>query len=117
MATRDLTGAVDFAVLETMTGGMDDITEEVLGLFVQQAVLWSPMLDAASEGWRDAVHTIRGAGAGIGARDLAAVCAEAEHGEQAVAEAGLERVKTALDAVLADIAAYRHELMLRSLKG
>ena len=39
MAARDLTGAVDFTVLETMTGGMDDVTEEVLGLFVQQAAL------------------------------------------------------------------------------
>ncbi|MNU64905.1 Hpt domain protein [compost metagenome] len=117
MARRDLTGAVDFTVLEAMTGGMDDVTEEVLGLFVQQAALWSPLLDAASEGWRDAVHTIRGAGAGIGAAELAAVCAEVEHGEQALAPAGLERVKTALDVALSDIAAYRHELMLRSLKG
>ena len=117
MARRDLTGAVDFTVLETMTGGMDDVTEEVLGLFVQQAALWSPMLDAASEGWRDAVHTIRGASAGIGANDLAAVCAEVEHGEQALASAGLERVRRVLDAAMSDIAAYRHELALRSLKG
>lgn len=117
MAARDLTGAVDFTVLETMTGGMDDITEEVLDLFVQQAALWSPLLDAASEGWRDAVHTIRGASAGIGANDLGVVCNEVEHGEQGLAAAGLERVKTALDVALSDIAAYRHELMLRSLKG
>jgi len=117
MAARDLTGAVDFTVLETMTGGMDDVTVEVLDLFVQQALLWSPMLDAEAEGWRDATHTIRGAGAGIGAHDLAAVCAEVEHGEQALAHAGLERVRTALDAALTDIAAYRHELMLRSLRG
>ena len=52
------------------------ITEEVLGLFVQQAAMWSPMLDARNEGWRDAVHTLRGAAAGIGAGELAAVCAE-----------------------------------------
>ncbi|MGH7018869.1 MAG: Hpt domain-containing protein [Brevundimonas sp.] len=117
MAARDLTGAVDFTVLETMTAGMDDVMVEVLDLFVQQAALWSPMLDAESQGWRDATHTIRGASAGIGANELAAVCAEAEHGEQALAYAGLERVRTALDAALGDIAAYRHELMLRSLKG
>ncbi|WEK56879.1 MAG: Hpt domain-containing protein [Candidatus Brevundimonas phytovorans] len=117
MARRDLTGAVDFTVLETMTAGVDDVTEEVLGLFVQQAALWSPLLDASAEGWRDATHTIRGASAGIGANDLAAVCAEVEHGEQDQAHAGLERVRTALDAALSDIAAYRHEMMLRSLKG
>lgn len=117
MARRDLTGAVDFTILESMTGGMDEVTEEVLGLFAQQAALWSSMLDASSEGWRDAVHTIRGAGGGIGAQTLAAICAEVEHGEQAQAAGGLERVRTALDAALADVAAYRHELALRGLKG
>ena len=117
MARRDLTGAVDFTVLEAMTGGMDDVTEEVLGLFTQQAALWSGLLDASSEGWRDAVHTIRGAGAGIGAKALAQVCEDVEFGEQSAAPAGLERVKTAMDAALADVAAFRHELMLRSLKG
>ena len=37
MARRDLTGAVDFTVLEAMTAGMDDVTEEVLGLFAERA--------------------------------------------------------------------------------
>ena len=32
MALRDLTGAVDFGVLNGMTGGDDAINEEVLGL-------------------------------------------------------------------------------------
>ena len=63
MALRDLTGAVDFAVLNGMTGGDDAINEEVLGLFVNQADLWSVMLDPKVEGWRDGVHTIRGAAA------------------------------------------------------
>ena len=117
MARRDLSGAVDFTVLENMTGGDDAINEEVLGLFVQQAGLWSAMLDAKAEGWRDAVHTIRGASAGIGAGELAAVCAEAEKIEQPLAPAALDRVRTAMDAALADVAAYRHELMLRGLKG
>lgn len=117
MARRDLSGAVDFTVLEAMTGQMDEVIEEVLGLFTEQARMWSVMLDASSEGWRDAVHTIRGAGAGIGAKALAEVCAEVEYGEQAAAPAGLERVRTALDAALADVAAYRHEMALKSLKG
>ena len=117
MARRDLSGAVDFAVLENMTGGDDAINEEVLGLFVNQAALWSVMLDPKVEGWRDGVHTIRGAAAGIGARDLAAICAEAEGAEQKLAAPALERVRDALDAALADVAAYRHALMLNSLKG
>lgn len=117
MSRRDLTGAVDFAVLDRTTGGDDEVAEEVLGLFVQQAGLWAPMLDARTDGWRDAVHTIRGAAAGIGAGALAAICAEAEEAEKAMAPAKLDHVRDALDAALADVAAWRHELMLRGLKG
>ncbi|KAK0338700.1 hypothetical protein LTR94_037495, partial [Friedmanniomyces endolithicus] len=91
MARRDLTGAVDFGVLEDMTGGDAAISEEVLGLFVEQAALWSVLLNPKVEGWRDGVHTIRGAAAGIGAGDLAAVCAQAETVEQALAAPALER--------------------------
>lgn len=117
MALRDLWGAVDFAVLEAMTGGDDAVTEEVLGLFTQQAAMWSPLLDARDAGWRDAVHTIRGAAAGIGAGDLARVCETAEVSDKVLAPALLDRVRDALEIVLADVAAYRHELMLRSLRG
>ncbi|MDB5420083.1 MAG: histidine phosphotransferase [Brevundimonas sp.] len=117
MARRDLSGAVDFGVLDRMTGDDDAIAEEVLGLFTEQAGMWSAMLEPATDGWRDAVHTIRGAAAGIGAGSLAAVCAEAEIADQAVAEPALNRVRTALDIALADVAAWRHELMLRSLRA
>jgi len=116
MARRDLTGAVDFGVLEDMTGGDAAISEEVLGLFVEQAALWSVLLNPKVEGWRDGVHTIRGAAAGIGARDLAMICAEAEAVDQKLAAPAVERVRDALEAALADVAAYRHEIMLRSLK-
>ncbi|MEG2313619.1 Hpt domain-containing protein [Brevundimonas sp.] len=117
MARRDLTGAVDFSVLEAATAGMDDISEEILGLFVQQAGIWSPMLTTSESGWRDAAHTLRGAAGGIGAGELASTCAEAEDADEAVSEGALLRVRDALDRALADVAAYRHELMLRSLKG
>lgn len=116
MARRDLSGAVDFAVLEAMTGADAAVSEEVLGLFVEQAGLWSAMLDPKAEGWRDGVHTIRGAAAGIGAGELARICAEAEAADQVLAVPALERVRTALDAALADVAAYRHELMLTGLR-
>ena len=65
MARRDLTGAVDFSVLEGMTGGDAAISEEVLGLFVEQAALWSALLNPKVEGWRTGPG---GAGAGAGAR-------------------------------------------------
>lgn len=116
MARRDLSGAVDFGVLESMTGGDDAVGEEVLGLFAQQAAMWEPMLDVREEGWRDAAHTIRGAAAGIGAKALAEACQVAEAAEKADAPPLLERVHDALEAALSDVAAYRHELMLRSLR-
>jgi HPt (histidine-containing phosphotransfer) domain-containing protein len=117
MARRDLSGAVDFAVLEAMTAGDDGIAEEVLALFVQQAGLWSPLLDVRHEGWRDAAHTVRGAAAGIGAGALAEACAAAEAADKSEAPPLLDRVHNALDAALGDVAAYRHELMLRGLRG
>ena len=117
MSKRDLSGAVDFAVLDRMTGGDDAAAEQILGLFVQQADLWSQMLDARTDGWRDALHTIRGAAGGIGAGALAAICAEAEAADRAVAPAKLDHVRDALADALADVAAWRHELMLRSLRA
>lgn len=117
MARRDLTGAVDFSVLEAATAGMDDISDEILGLFVHQAAIWSPMLSVDQPGWRDAAHTLRGAGGGIGARALAQVCAEAEEADEEIAEGVLVRVRNALDEALADVAAYRHDMALKTLKG
>ncbi len=117
MARHTLSGAVDFTVLDATTGGDDAIAEEVLGLFTEQASMWSALLDARSDGWRDAVHTIRGASSGIGARSLAEICAQAEVADQALVAPALDRVRHALDIALTDVAAWRHELMLRSLKG
>lgn len=117
MSRRDLTGAVDFSVLDRTTGGDDAVSEEILGLFVQQAEVWAPLLDVREDGWRDAVHTLRGTAAGIGAGPLAEACAVAEAAEKAEAPPLLDRVRDALDAALADVAAWRHELMLRSLRS
>ena len=103
MARRDLSGAVDFAVLERMTGGDDGVTEEILGLFAQQAALWSPLLDVREEGWRDAVHTLRGAAAGIGAEDLTTACAAAETAALCAAKA----VLASATAVVSDNTAVR----------
>ncbi len=117
MSRRDLSGAVDFSVLDRMTAGDDAVSEEVLSLFVEQAGMWVGMLDASGPAWKDACHTLRGAASGIGAHALAETCAAAEQGDPATAPAALDRVRDALDRALADVAAWRHELMLRSLKG
>ncbi len=112
MARRDISGAVDFAYLEGFAMGDQTVIEEVLALFREQAALWTPMLDPGHPGWRDAVHTVKGAARGVGANALGEVCQRAEDGQ-----ASLDEVKTALDTALLDIAAYVHEQALRSLKG
>lgn len=112
MARRDLTGAVDFQYLESFTAGDSDVIEEVLGLFREQAAIWSGLLDPASEGWRDALHTIKGASRGIGAMQLGDACARAE----AEGPGAINSVRDAMDAALSDIAAYLHERALQSLR-
>lgn len=113
MARRDLTGAVDFTFLEQYAAGDSNMVDEVLAIFREQADLWRAMLDESSPGWRDALHTLKGAARGIGAAALGDAC---EHAEEAGGGA-LPAVHTALDLVLFDIAAYQHEQALRSLKG
>ncbi len=117
MAMRDVTGVVDFAFLENYTMNDAGVMEEVLRLFQQQCELWSPLLTVSHEGWRDAAHTLKGAALGIGAGTLAETAGEAEHGDEAGAAGRLERVRTAMDAALQDVAAYLHGLQLKSLRG
>ncbi|MFN7619779.1 MAG: Hpt domain-containing protein, partial [bacterium] len=93
MARRDLSGAVDFAGRERMSGGDAAIPEEELDLCSQHAARWSPLLDVRDDGWRDAVHTIRGAAAGIGADTLASACQSAEAADKATAPPLLDRVR------------------------
>ena len=113
MARRDITGAVDFGYLEDFAAGDGRVIDEVLALFREQAALWARMLAPDDPSWRDAVHTIKGAARGVGAFGLGEACAWAE----AKGEIGLPAVHGALNAALADIAAYVHERALCSLKG
>ena len=118
MARRDLTGAVDFAYLEGYAGHDQAVVDEVLAIFREQATMWLRLLDpGAGDGvWRDAVHTLKGSARGIGANALAEACAATEAANEVVRPAALDQVRNALDAVLADIAAYTHEQALQSLK-
>lgn len=122
MARRDITGAVDFAHLESSAAGDDALIDEVLGLFSEQVEIWMRLLDpsGSAEAWRDGAHTLKGSSLGVGAFALAKACGEAEAGFGL--DAGhktvlLGRVRNALDAALSDIAAYAHERALQSLKG
>ena len=113
MARRDITGAVDFAYLEQYAANDPTFIEEVLELFREQAQMWRGMLDPDGEGWRDAVHALKGSARGVGAFQLGFAC---EHAEAAGGGA-LSDVQSALDLALFDIAAYQHEQALRSLRA
>lgn len=121
MARRDLTGAVDFSYLEGYAAHDQAVVDEVLALFREQAAMWMRLMDPASPGdtWRDGAHTMKGAALGVGATALAEACAAAEKAsglESVERTLHLERVRDALDAALADIAAYAHEQALKSLR-
>jgi hypothetical protein len=87
LARRDIKGVVDFAYLETFAAGDDDVIDEVLALFREQSSIWGAMLAPDHEGWRDAVHTLKGASRGVGANVLGDVCqaCEAEPGSAGAA--------------------------------
>lgn len=71
---------LDLDHLSAMTGADTELSLEVLGLFREQAQLWSRLLDPRGEPrqWADAAHTLKGASLGIGALKLAAACERAE---------------------------------------
>jgi HPt (histidine-containing phosphotransfer) domain-containing protein len=122
MARRDLTGAVDFEHLERYAAGDQQVVDEVLAIFREQAAMWLRLLDpaAANGAWRDAAHTLKGSALGLGAHALAEACAAAEQAADASLSERtlkLEKVRDALDLALADIAAYVHEQALRSLRS
>jgi hypothetical protein len=97
--------AVDFAYLETFAAHDTEVVRDVLALFRQQAEIWAASLSAEAPGWRDVVHTIKGAARGVGANALGDACDKAEFG---TAE-DLPGVVIELKAAVADIAAYQAE--------
>jgi hypothetical protein len=103
VASDEGSAAVDFAYLEGFTAGDRQVICEVLALFLQQAEGWVVSLRAADPGWRDVVHTIKGASRGIGANRLADACARAE----AVGEDALPQVRLALAQAVGEVAAYQ----------
>lgn len=71
---------IDIDHLMSMTGGDADLADEVIGIFQQQAQIWSRLLDPRADPsqWADAAHTLKGAALSIGASDLADSCQKAE---------------------------------------
>ena len=121
MAEQTKTGALDFDYLETYADGDMVVVEEVLNLFREQAALWLRVMDPhdPGEGWRDAIHSLKGTALGVGAVSLAQACSTAEwvlgdaHMDRTLA---LIRIRDAVEAVLADIAIYQYEKNIQSLR-
>ena len=95
-------GAVDFAHLERYMAGDRAVMGEILAIFRQQALTWGPGLADDAPNWRETVHTIKGAGRGIGAFVLGDVCERAER----EGPGALPRVREALAAAVAEIEAF-----------
>lgn len=93
---------MDFAYLESIAAGDRGVIAEVLDLYCEQAALWQVQLAAPDEGWRDVIHTIKGASRGIGAVALGDVCERVEH----EGEAGVPDVRAAVEAAVAEIREY-----------
>jgi HPt (histidine-containing phosphotransfer) domain-containing protein len=88
---------LDRVHFDHMTGADRALQIEVLGLFRGQVEGWSAEM-ASAQGWRDAVHTLKGSARGIGLDVLAAACEAAETAEDA--ETGLAGVRVALSEAL-----------------
>jgi len=116
---------IDRAHLARMTGGDQELQLEVLGMVRDQAERWRGFLasDIETEDWRACVHTVKGSARGIGAWMLAEICnmaeLEARSGPMAKADRLWHRDKivSALDEVLGDIARIEHQMAIASLRA
>ena len=71
---------IDLEHLDRYVAGDLTLRDEILGIFEEQADMWTRMLDpnAADAAWKDAAHALKGASRGVGAWDVGDICAEAE---------------------------------------
>lgn len=96
MARQDL---IDLDHLDRYVAGDRSLRDEILGIFEEQAAMWTRVLEPAAEdqAWRDAAHALKGASRGVGAWAVGDTCQAAE---KLIGEARDERVRAA---VLADL--------------
>lgn len=99
---------LDRVHFDHMTGADRALQIEILGLFRMQVEGWNAAF-AGGEGWRDAVHTLKGSARGIGLDALAAACEAAETPRDGESAADLARVRAALDEALAALEQFAAE--------
>ncbi len=93
---------LDRAHFDHMTGADRALQAEIVALFRTQVDSWNAAF-AAGEGWRDAVHTLKGSARGIGLGELAQACEAAEAADEAASAAALEGVRAALEQALGEL--------------
>jgi HPt (histidine-containing phosphotransfer) domain-containing protein len=99
---------LDRAHFEHMTGDDPALQAEIVQLFQGQVSEWTSAL--AADGWREAVHKLKGSARGIGLDVLAAACEAAERaGPTQEVAAALARVRLALDEALAALTPFAAE--------
>jgi len=98
---------LDRAHFEHMTGADRGLQAEVLGLFRAQAEGWAAACEG--EGWRTAVHTLKGSARGIGLMALAEACETAEAASEAESATALACVRSALAEALAALEQFAAE--------
>jgi HPt (histidine-containing phosphotransfer) domain-containing protein len=91
---------LDRVHFDHMTGADRSLQAEVVGLFRAQSDDWANAC-AGAEGWRAAVHKLKGSARGIGLTALAAACEAAEQAPDAESAAALTELRAALNAALA----------------
>lgn len=103
-----MTAVFDRVHFNHMTGADLALQREVLELFRAQVSGWSHAI-SDTEGWRDAVHTLKGSARGIGFHELAAACEATEAASEgaradcmAVLREALGEALAALDRFAAD---------------
>lgn len=71
---------IDLEHLDQYVAGDRGLRDEILGIFQEQADMWTKMLDPKAEDatWKDAAHALKGASRGVGAWDVGDICADAE---------------------------------------
>jgi HPt (histidine-containing phosphotransfer) domain-containing protein len=91
----------DRAHFAHMTGDDAALQLEIIDLFRGQVSAWRSVLtpENPAEGWRDAVHTLKGSARGIGLGALAEAC---ETAEAATEHAAIATALTAVHAALAN---------------
>ncbi len=100
---------LDRAHFDHMTGADRALQAEIVGLFRDQVAGWTASCHGEGDGWRAAVHTLKGSARGIGLTELAAACETAEAAPDELSADALGRVRGALSEALAALEQFAAE--------